>query len=115
MNTKEKFLLQLNKFKNKKFEFSAVSDIRDVLDNSRVSDEVTEALDLAEEQHAIAELKLMDMSDGYKKSWDMFMELKGEIEGLGLDIPSEVDSLGREVDELLDVISDLKSRLENNF
>ena len=111
MNTKEKFLLQLNKFKNKKFEFSAVSDIRDVLDNSRVSDEVTEALDLAEEQHAIAELKLMDMSDGYKKSWDMFME----IEGLGLDIPSEVDSLGREVDELLDVISDLKSRLENNF
>jgi|TARA_R110002110_G_C13258168_1_gene700625 hypothetical protein len=120
MNTKEKFLLQVNKFKSKRFEFGMIDDVQSLMSKAKGYD-VGAIMDNSDRLKGkfLSELSsIKDTADEFVdynielegQTWDLqgvLVEARGilndtifQIESLGLDIPSEVDSLIDELERL---------------
>ncbi len=120
MNTKEKFLLQVNKFKSKRFELGMIDDVQSLMSKAKGYD-VRTIMDNSDKlkDRFLSELSsIKDTADEFVdynielegQTWEqmeVLVEIRGildetisQINSLGLDMPSEVDSLVGDLERL---------------
>ena len=121
---KEKFLAELSKVNTtkkvslksnaKKITLSAVDNIREALDMTYFEEEVYEKIDEAQSlMIAARDIFRFDMATNLGTAEDEIMFLKGQLDELGVEYPSEINEFESEIAQRESTFEEVRRRFED--
>lgn len=121
---KEKFLAELSKVNTtkkvslksnaKKITLSAVDNIREALDMTYFEEEVYEKIDEAQSlMIAARDIFRFEMAQGLGTAEDEIMFLKGQLDELGVEYPSEITEFESEIAQRESTFEEVRRRFED--
>tara|TARA_R110000823_G_scaffold312157_1_gene438668 strand:+ start:791 stop:1189 length:399 start_codon:yes stop_codon:yes gene_type:complete len=121
---KEKFLAELSKVNTtkkvslksnaKKITLSAVDTIREALDMTYFEEEVYEKIDEAQSlMIAARDIFRFEMAQGLGTAEDEIMFLKGQLDELGVEYPSEITEFESEIAERESTFEEVRRRFQD--